>query len=163
MLQINDEDTWPERVRNEFAVRKECFIEQYNGFCEPESMERLDGKRTVIENIADNTGLMLAYRAYRNWNKKFANKRQNLIGLGYTWDQLFWISAAQTWCGVYRKGIKLFNALGICLTRSTSQRRHRLGVGISRGEKKLLTRSEAFEIGVGVGIMMTTISQTYVG
>lgn len=38
-----------------------------------------------------------------------------------------------------------------------------LGAGLVGGEKKLLTRSEAFEIGVGVGIMMTTISQTYVG
>lgn len=90
------------------------MIEQYSQFQDPETSKNLDGKRTFIENIADNTGIKLAYRAYTKWNENFTDQREKLIGLDYTWDQLFWISVAQTWCGVYRKGIKLFNASWFC-------------------------------------------------
>ena len=100
-----------EKVQNEFAAKRRCLIEQYSGFREPETSEHLHGERIVIENIADNTGIKLAYRAYTKWNEKFNTKRESLIGLDFTWDQLFWLSAAQTWCGVYRKGIKLYEGL----------------------------------------------------
>jgi neprilysin len=95
---------------NAFEAKRQCLIEQYNEFLDPETSQRLDGKRTVIENIADNSGITLAYRAYRTWSEKFGAEQQELIGLDYTRDQLFWLSAAQTWCGVYRQGLKLFNA-----------------------------------------------------
>jgi neprilysin len=106
LLQINDAES-SEKVQNEFRFLN-CLIEQYNEFLEPELSENLNGRQTAIENIADNTGINLAYRAYRTWSEKFTGKRLNLIGLDYTWDQLFWLSAAQTWCGVYRRGIKTF-------------------------------------------------------
>ena len=106
LLQINDAELLSEKVQNEFTTKMQCLIEQYGHFREPELSENLNGKRTAIENIADNTGFNLAYRAYRTWSKKFTEKRLSLIGLDYTWDQLFWISASQTWCGVYRRGIK---------------------------------------------------------
>lgn len=108
-LQINDAESVSEKVQNEFTAKKQCLIEQYGQYREPELTEKLDGKRTAIENFADNTGINLAYRAYRSWSEKFTGKRLNLIGLEeFTWDQLFWLSAAQTWCGVYRRGIKTF-------------------------------------------------------
>lgn len=110
MLQFNDVDSLAEPVKTEFTAKKQCLIGQYSEYREPDAAQNLDGKRTFVENFADNTGIKLAYRAYRKWNEKFTGKREKLIGLGYTWDQLFWLSAAQTWCGVYRKGIKLFNA-----------------------------------------------------
>lgn len=99
-----------EEVRNNFTEKKKCLIEQYNQYEEPGIGLHLDGKRTSFENFADNMGIRLAYRAYRGWNEKFTGKRQSLIGLQYTWDQLFWISAGQTWCGVYREGFRLFNS-----------------------------------------------------
>jgi predicted metalloendopeptidase len=108
LLQINDAESLPEKVRNEFTAKTHCLIEQYGQYREPQLSEALNGKRTAIENFADNTGINLAYRAYRSWSEKFHGKRQTLIGLEYTWDQLFWLSAAQTWCGVYRRGIKTF-------------------------------------------------------
>lgn len=108
LLQINDAESLSEKVQNEFTAKTQCLIEQYEQYREPELSENLNGKRTAIENTADNTGIKLAYRAYRKWSEKFTGKRLNLIGLDYTWDQLFWLSAAQTWCGVYRRGIKTF-------------------------------------------------------
>jgi neprilysin len=80
------------------------LIEQYDEYEEPELSLNIDGKRTLNENIADNAGLKLAYNAYRKWNENFTGKRLSLIGLDYTWDQLFFVSAAQLWCGVYREG-----------------------------------------------------------
>lgn len=109
LLQIDNADSVSEGVHNEFAGKKRCLVEQYNQYREPELSENLDGERTFRENLADNTGLMLAYRAYTKWNEKSIGSRQSLIGLDYTWNQLFWLSAAQTWCGVYRKGIKFYN------------------------------------------------------
>lgn len=95
----------PNSVHEEFAGKKQCLIEQYSQFQEPDTEEKLDGERTLVENFADNTGIKLAYRAYKEWNERLTGQRQHLIGLDYTWEQLFWLSAAQTWCGVYRKGI----------------------------------------------------------
>lgn len=98
----------PASTQLAYDSRKRCFVEQYNEYQDPEVELNLNGQRTFIENIADNTGIKLAYRAYREWNENFTGKRQNLIGLNYTWDQLFWLSAAQTWCGVYRPGSSAF-------------------------------------------------------
>jgi predicted metalloendopeptidase len=110
-LQSIGEESSGEKVQNDFAAKKQCLIEQYSGFQDPQTSLHLNGERTVIENFADNAGIGMAYRAYRKWNEKFNGKRQNLIGLDFTWDQLFWISMAQTWCGVYRDGRKLFNPI----------------------------------------------------
>lgn len=93
-----------------FAAKRQCLIEQYTEFRESETSERLSGESTVIENSADNTGIRLAYRAYRKWSEKSNIEQRKLIGLDYTWEQLFWLSAVQTRCGVYRKG-ETFNAL----------------------------------------------------
>lgn len=108
MLQFIDVDSLAEPVKAEFTAKKRCLVEQYSDYRDPDTEEHLDGERTFVENIADNTGIKLAYRAYREWSEKFTNKRAKLIGLDYTWDQLYWLSAAQTWCGVYREGFKLF-------------------------------------------------------
>lgn len=113
LLQFIDVDSLTPPVKTEITAKKQCLIEQYSEYREPDAAENLDGERTFVENMADNTGIKLAYRAYREWNGKFVGKRQKLIGLSYTWDQLFWLSAAQNWCGVYRNGIKLFNAASI--------------------------------------------------
>jgi putative endopeptidase len=94
----------------EFAAKRHCLIEQYGGFREPQTSERLNGESTASGNIADNTGITLAYRAYRKRSEKFTSEWQDLIGLEFSWDRLFWLSFAQTWCGVYRKGMRLFNA-----------------------------------------------------
>lgn len=103
-VQLNDAESLPPKVQSELAVKKQCLIEQYGLYRDPDSSENLNGKRTLNENFADNTGIKLAYRAYKTWNEKLTDQRQNLIGLEYTWDELFWTSFAQTWCGVYRPG-----------------------------------------------------------
>lgn len=56
------------------------------------------------ENIADNGGIKESYLAYQKWEED-NGPEPRLPGLEYTPQQMFWISAAQTWCSVYRPGM----------------------------------------------------------
>lgn len=68
----------------------------------------MDGKLTLNENIADNIGLKSAYNAYTKWLNQ--NKAEpHLPGLKkYTSKQMFWISAAQTWCSLTGDSLKKY-------------------------------------------------------
>ena len=57
----------------------------------------MNGLGTQGENIADNVGVKQAYLSYKAWVA--ANKpEQQLPGLSYTPQQMFWISMANTRC-----------------------------------------------------------------
>jgi membrane metallo-endopeptidase-like protein 1 len=62
----------------------------------------LNGINTQGENIADNGGIKQAYLAYKKWVNKHQPER-TLPGLPYTPEQMFWISAGNTWCDVERR------------------------------------------------------------
>lgn len=62
---------------------------------------QLNGINTQGENIADNGGLKEAYAAYKKWVWRHETEPK-LPGLKYTPEQMFWISAANTWCSKYR-------------------------------------------------------------
>jgi len=84
-----------------YLEKARCIIEQYGNYTEPNVDLKLNGINTQGENIADNGGIKEAYLAYKKYVKQ-NGQEQKLPGLNYTTDQLFWISAAQTWCSVYR-------------------------------------------------------------
>lgn len=56
---------------------------------------------TQGENIADNGGIKEAYRAYQQWVTDNGHEQQ-LPGLNFSPNQLFWISSAHVWCSKYR-------------------------------------------------------------
>lgn len=66
--------------------------------------QQLNGINTQGENIADNGGIKESYNAYQIWVDE-NGPEPKLPGLDLTPQQLFWLSAAQTWCSVYRTGI----------------------------------------------------------
>ncbi|XP_022251669.1 membrane metallo-endopeptidase-like 1 [Limulus polyphemus] len=97
----NNVNWWEPETDFKFRSKAKCIIEQYGNYTVPENGLQINGINTQGENIADNGGLKEAYRAYRSWVKDHGPERY-LPGLKYTPEQLFWISAANVWCGKYR-------------------------------------------------------------
>jgi neprilysin len=96
-------DWWEQDTKKAYLEKARCIIEQYANYTEPNVGIELNGINTQGENIADNGGIKEAYLAY----KKFVDQNGEeppLPGLNMTSNQLFWISAAQTWCSVSRPG-----------------------------------------------------------
>ena len=62
-------------------------------------MKQVNGKRTLDENIADNGAIKGMYAAYQSFVQQ-NGPDQLLPDLNFTANQLFWISAARTWCAV---------------------------------------------------------------
>ncbi|RZC36911.1 endothelin-converting enzyme 1-like, partial [Asbolus verrucosus] len=95
---------WQPKTKEAFDSKAQCIINQYGNITVPEINLNLNGKNTQGENIADNGGIKEAYLGYKKWVKEHAPEPL-LPGLQYTPEQMFWISAANTWCGVNRKEI----------------------------------------------------------
>nr|CAD7406995.1 unnamed protein product [Timema poppensis] len=75
-------DWWQAVTMKKYLAKTRCVIEQYGNYTD------------------EHTGLK-AYRAYLAWVDR-NHVEQTLPGLDYTPRQMFWISAAQTWCSKYR-------------------------------------------------------------
>ncbi|EEB19488.1 endothelin-converting enzyme, putative [Pediculus humanus corporis] len=94
-------DWWAKSTEEKFINRAQCIIHQYGNYTAEEVDLKLNGINTQGENIADNGGIKEAYRAYVKWSERNGEEKM-LPGLPYTPRQLFWISAANTWCCKYR-------------------------------------------------------------
>ncbi|XP_034115606.1 neprilysin-2-like [Drosophila albomicans] len=98
----NMRDWWQSAAKKAYLQKAQCITEQYGNYTEPETGLKLNGFNTQSENIADNVGIKMAYRAYQRWVEKHGTE-QRLPGLDYTPQQMFWISVGQTWCNKDRK------------------------------------------------------------
>jgi endothelin-converting enzyme len=96
---------WGKEAEKKFIEKSKCFIDQYGRYVEPVTGMRLNGVKTLAENIADNGGLLLAYNTFKN-NHKFD---QILPNTNFTSNQLLWLSSAQFYCNnfIYQKIKKL--------------------------------------------------------
>ena len=97
----NLKNWWAAETRAAYLEKAKCIIDQYRGYKEPLSGLNLNGINTQGENIADNGGIKESYLAYVRWAKN--NHENKLPGLDYTPQQMFWVSAGQIWCSVYRE------------------------------------------------------------
>ncbi len=70
---------------------------QYDAY-EPVPGYHVNGELTLGENIADNSGLTIAYKAYQ---LSLAGKTPAIIG-GFTGEQRFYLGWAQVWRGKVR-------------------------------------------------------------
>ncbi|KAH8381748.1 hypothetical protein KR093_011645, partial [Drosophila rubida] len=98
----NLRDWWQPDTQKAYLKKAQCIIEQYGNYTERLTGLNLNGINTQGENIADNGGVKESYIAYQRWVEKHGPEPK-LPGLDYTPQQMFWISAGQTWCAKYRK------------------------------------------------------------
>ncbi|XP_021018755.1 endothelin-converting enzyme-like 1 [Mus caroli] len=86
---------WTETSYSHFLRKAECIVRLYDNFTVYN--QRVNGKHTLGENIADMGGLKLAYYAYQKWVREHGPEHP-LHRLKYTHNQLFFIAFAQNWC-----------------------------------------------------------------
>jgi putative endopeptidase len=89
---------WSEDAVKKFQDKTACIEKQYGQY-EPLPGLKLNGKLTMGENIADNGGTVLAYRAYRTLRK---DAPETVVADGFTEDQQFFLAMGQSWCGKMR-------------------------------------------------------------
>jgi endothelin-converting enzyme/putative endopeptidase len=86
---------WSQSALDGFHARTKALVNQYSAFT-PLPGLHVNGERTIGENIADLSGVSLAYRAYHlHLADHPCAGRSSLDGL--TGDQRFFISWAQAW------------------------------------------------------------------
>lgn len=93
----NLRDWWTKEDHEKFTVKTAALIKQYNSFS-PIPGYHVNGELTLGENIADNSGLAIAYKAYK---LSLGGKPAPVID-GLTGDQRFFMGWAQVWRGKMR-------------------------------------------------------------
>ena len=89
---------WKPEDFAQFKASSARLVAQYNAY-RPLPDLGVNGQQTLSENIADVAGLAAAYDAYRLSLKGKAGRPQE----GFTGDQQFFISFAQSWRNKYRE------------------------------------------------------------
>jgi predicted metalloendopeptidase len=88
----NLRDWWTKEDHEKFGARTKMLIDQYNAFS-PVKGYNVNGALTLGENIGDNSGLAIAYKAY---HLSLKGKPAPVIN-GLTGDQRFYMGFAQVW------------------------------------------------------------------
>ncbi|RLO12006.1 hypothetical protein DYB28_011350, partial [Aphanomyces astaci] len=91
---------WSAAVTKTFDEKSNCFVEQYGSMdvhseLTGELVGKLDGELILPEIIADNGGLNIAYRAYRDYVHAVADATKYTKEAG---EKIFWIKYGQFWC-----------------------------------------------------------------
>ncbi|MFW1943417.1 M13 family metallopeptidase [Acinetobacter guillouiae] len=88
----NMKNWWTAEDHRKFKEKTNTLVAQYNAY-EPIKGYHVNGELTLGENIADNSGLAIAYKAYQlSLNGKAAPVLDNLTG-----EQRFYIGWTQAW------------------------------------------------------------------
>jgi predicted metalloendopeptidase len=94
----NLRDWFTQEDHDKFAAKTRSLVEQYNAY-EPVPDYHVNGALTLGENIADNSGLAIAYRAYR----LSLGFRDPPVIEGFSGDQRLYLGWVQVWRGKSRE------------------------------------------------------------
>ena len=94
----NLNDWWTKQDHEKFKAKTQALVAQYNTY-EPVSGYHVNGELTLGENIADNSGLAIAYKAYEI---SLQGKKSPVIN-GLTGEQRLYMGWAQVWRGKSRE------------------------------------------------------------
>jgi len=93
---------WEQSTNDNYLDKAQCIIWQYGNYTAKPININLNGINTQGENIADNGGIKESYKAYKSWIHRNGIE-PTLPGFAeFTSEQMFWISAGNTWCSKYR-------------------------------------------------------------
>jgi len=98
----NLRDWWTKDDHAKFEAKTKMLIEQYNGFS-PIAGYNVNGELTLGENIADNSGLAVAYKA---WKISLNGKPSPVIN-GLTGEQRFFMGFGQIWRSKMREQLQI--------------------------------------------------------
>ena len=93
---------WTEEDRKRFDAKTKILVDQYSAFS-PVPGYRINGELTLGENIADNSGLEIAYKAYR---RSLAGRPAPVID-GMSGDERFFYGFAQVYRSKVRESLLL--------------------------------------------------------
>ena len=93
---------WTEEDRNRFDAKTKTLVAQYSAFS-PIPGYHLNGELTLGENIADNAGLEIAYKAY---HRSLGGREAPVID-GMTGDERFFYAYAQSYRSKVRESLLL--------------------------------------------------------
>ena len=93
---------WTDEDRTRFEAKTRILVSQYSAFS-PFAGYHVDGELTLGENIADNSGLEIAYKAY---HRSLAGKPAPVID-GTSGDERFFYGFAQAFRGKARDAVLL--------------------------------------------------------
>lgn len=93
----NLKNWWTDSDRAAFEKLANALVAQYDAY-EALPGKNVQGKLTLGENIADLSGMAIAYKAY----KMSLGDKEGPVMDGYTCDQRFFIGWAQIWARKYR-------------------------------------------------------------
>ncbi|XP_049274821.1 neprilysin-1-like isoform X1 [Rhipicephalus sanguineus] len=89
------QDWWSSETLEKFVRKSRCFQYQYGNITDNTTGTPLDGQNTLGENIADNGGLRMAFKAFA-----LLHDDTRLEGLNISAKRLFFIAYAMTECEV---------------------------------------------------------------
>jgi putative endopeptidase len=93
---------WTESDHKNFGAKADMLVAQYNGYS-PLPGYNVNGKLTLGENIADNSGLAIAYKAYK---LSLKGKKAPVID-GLTGEQRFYAGFGQVWRSKMREAAQI--------------------------------------------------------
>lgn len=91
----NLKNWWSSSTGAEFEKRAQCFIDQANAYKIEDVGLSVNGAMTIDENLADQGGVKLGYRALDT----ILASRAEVSWEGYSERQQYWLAYAQSWCG----------------------------------------------------------------
>ena len=98
----NLRDWWTAQDRTNFKAKADRLVAQYDGYS-PLPGYNVNGRLTLGENIADNSGLAIAYKAY---HISLHGKKAPVID-GMTADQRLYMGWAQVWRSKMREAAQI--------------------------------------------------------
>ncbi|CAL4124487.1 unnamed protein product, partial [Meganyctiphanes norvegica] len=95
----NLQQWWSAEDVSQFYKRALCMLDQYGEYEVGAAGLKVNPINTLGENIADNAGVKIAFKAYKKWIS-LHEEHATLPHVNMSHDQLFFINFGQIWCEV---------------------------------------------------------------